>query len=544
MMPKQIKFIIILIIMGTVLLLLSFAENFQYYLSKYGMTSAEESINLYWPEDVDESICQVRYFVDSYEINVYITEKGQHYFFLPADASLEKLPIFFVVPDGYKLMVDGVELNTGYSYCNISNDMELEVSFISDSGISETTKYLFMQSSTHSMYLTIDEGLGSIEAMQKDENKEISCYGAGYFRGTNRNQEFATYLSIKGRGNASWEDEKKGYALTFYNSAAYDDKEGVNICGMGKSSKWTLIANYKDRTQLRNAIALSMAQDIDMEGAVEYIFVDFYLNGIYQGLYLLTEKVEADDDRINVIEATQDNLNGSYLLEFDNYIDIPQFSTASTGQLMTIKAPDNLESYTAIQKFVNEADNAISNINGYNEQSGKYWYEYIDIDSFAKLWIVREYTLEYDASVNFRLYYDAEDGRLHGGPAWDFDNALGRNVGQYADPTYTLFESGDRNPNGWMSLLLRFSDFTKRIEELYKEYFGLFNTPNESSVYRKTVQLREDMAASIEMNYIVWEEMLTYDKWNMPEDTTYEGHFQLLLEFIEQRNDFWVEYMK
>lgn len=41
-----------------------------------------------------------------------------------------------------------------------------------------------------------------------------------------------------------------------------------------------------------------------------------------------------------------------------------------------------------------------------------------------------------------------------------------------------------------------------------------------------------------------WEEMLTYDKWNMPEDTTYEGHFQLLLEFIEQRNDFWVEYMK
>ena len=90
-----------------------------------------------------------------------------------------------------------------------------------------------------------------------------------------------------------------------------------------------------------------------MENAVKFVFVDVYMNGEHLGLYNLAQKVESGKAQVDIDEAEADNLSGGYLLEFDNYSDTPQIKLEQSGMLVTVNSPDDLESYTAIEKLLN-----------------------------------------------------------------------------------------------------------------------------------------------------------------------------------------------
>lgn len=468
----------------------------------------------------------------------------EYRFYLPGGTNLNQLTLNCHIGTNYSVTIDGKTFTESMQLpVDFSKTQKMEITFTDQKGNASTQRYTFVASSANILCLNINESLGAIAAMHGDANHETYCYGTLSYIATEGQYDCSSAFSLKGRGNATWEDEKKGYALKLYESQDYNEKNKIALSGLGRSANWVLVANHRDRTLLRNALAQTLAAKLGMTNAVKFVFVDLYMNGEYLGLYMLMEKIEIGKDQVDIIEATADNVDGGYLLEFDNYSDTPQVRLKQSGLPVTINAPSDLSSYTAIEKLLNEAEIAITNPNGYNRQTGKYWYDYIDINSFAILWMVREYTMDYDANVNFRFYYDPSDEKFHGGPVWDFDNSMARSTGNYANPEFALIESGDRNQNCWLTKLMQFDAFREEIVKLYHQHSNLFNTSHSDSIYALANRYYAELSYSIEQNFIVWKNQLANPNWNVPKRPTYNGHFKILTDFLKNRNVFWKTYI-
>lgn len=97
----------------------------------------------------------------------------------------------------------------------------------------------------------------------------------------------ADSLRIRGRGNTTWDHyPKKSYRFNL--------TEKVNFIGSGQTKKWVLLANWMDRTLLRNDVALEAARRSCIEWVPSGTFVDFYLDGEYRGVYWLGEKINIE----------------------------------------------------------------------------------------------------------------------------------------------------------------------------------------------------------------------------------------------------------
>ena len=151
--------------------------------------------------------------------------------------------------------------------------------------------------------------------------------------------------------------------------------------------------------------------------------------------------------------------------------------------------------------------------------------------------------MDYDATVNFKAYYDPSDGKLHAGPAWDFDNSMARTTGKYANPETELIPTGDRNKNCWLTKLMNFEQFNNEIVRLYNANRSLFNTNSQYSIYALALKYYDELETSVNMNFTVWEGQLHNTSWNTPEDQSYDGHFAILTDFLIRRNEFWKSYI-
>ena len=69
---------------------------------------------------------------------------------------------------------------------------------------------------------------------------------------------------------------------------------------MGKSKTWLLISNYKDWTNMRNKLVYELAKYVGMPYTPDSVYVSLYVNHQYRGLYLLIEKLQVADNRIEL----------------------------------------------------------------------------------------------------------------------------------------------------------------------------------------------------------------------------------------------------
>lgn len=125
-------------------------------------------------------------------------------------------------------------------------------------------------------------------------------------------------MSIKGRGNSTWNYPKKPYALKL------DKKD--KVLGMPKHKRWVLLANWKDRTLLRNEAAFWLSRQTGLPYTVRGQFVELEFNGSHAGNYYLCEQIKLDKNRVDIeemedFETDPDLITGGYLLELDTYHD-------------------------------------------------------------------------------------------------------------------------------------------------------------------------------------------------------------------------------
>ena len=107
----------------------------------------------------------------------------------------------------------------------------------------------------------------------------------------------SSYIGIEQRGGwATLQLPKKSYSLSFLNSTFLDDKRSYSVFDLEQNTDWMLDGMYTDNTRLRNKIASNIWKAIPGEKhyAISPNFVELYINNEHQGLYCLSENINAE----------------------------------------------------------------------------------------------------------------------------------------------------------------------------------------------------------------------------------------------------------
>lgn len=265
-------------------------------------------------------------------------------------------------------------------------------------------------------------------------------------------------VNIKGRGNSTWSFfPKKSYRLKF--------EEKVSLLDEPKDKSWVMLANYSDKTMLRNQTAFYMGSISNLDYTPRLHFVELVLNGDFRGNYLLGDKLKIGKNRVNVG-------NDGFLLEIDARAtdDEITFKTQHISNPFIIKDPDVVigdDNYNYVRNYVLMAENALYSDNFTDEKEG--WQKYIDMESFVDWYLINEIAKNTDAVFYSSCYMNLKrNGKLKMGPLWDFDIAFG-NV-NYNDNYLT---SGFKiRYTSWFSRLFKDPAFVKRVKERFNYFYS------------------------------------------------------------------------
>lgn len=231
-------------------------------------------------------------------------------------------------------------------------------------------------------------------------------------------------LGIKGHGNSTWAMPKKPYRLNLDSKAA--------LLGMTSDSNWILLANFDDKTMLRNDVSFQMSTRIGMFWTPHSAFVEVMLNGVYEGTYQLTEKVEVSKARLNIgsIDATDNSgtdLTGGYLGEIDNYRGQTLNFNDFLGLPIGLEDPDppTAEQAAYWTAAFKQAEMTLYSANFTDPNTG--WQSAWDLQSNVNYFIVEELAGNQDADdwSSDYFYKPRSEPRFYRGPVWDMDVSLG-----------------------------------------------------------------------------------------------------------------------
>jgi hypothetical protein len=278
---------------------------------------------------------------------------------------------------------------------------------------------------------------------------------------------------IRGRGNSTWGQPKNPYKVQFSNDASY--AAIADVLGMKKQRNWALLADYFDRSLIRNKLALSLGGSSVFADGLKWTpsgqHVEVTLNGDYVGVYLLTEDIRIDKARLDIkkmsSDATVNDLDGGYIVEVDSRLDCYVWWDFSLQLVTPQGVPICID--TPDESAITRSQLAYIKTLLLEVEQGLYASRSIDrlnAASFADWYLLQELFRNNDAifvSSDF-MWKDTEaatdprDRLLNMGPLWDFDRAAG-NV-NYNDNWNTegCWVSKPYQPN-WFSKLFENQEF-------------------------------------------------------------------------------------
>ena len=288
-------------------------------------------------------------------------------------------------------------------------------------------------------------------------------------------------VQLKGRGNSTWGADKKPFQIKLSN------KDG--FLGMKPGKKWVLLADFYDPTHLRNETAFYLERVIGEKYPVESRYANLTIDGEAQGLYLVTSKIEIGKNSVDL----RDKLG--ILVELDNlHLDDCTFSVKHTCIVAKdVVAEDDMG--LAKDEFMASFNELEGLLDG-----GEYAdiERLIDVDSFAKYYLLSEFTVNPDAYVSsFFMYKDGLEDKIHAGPGWDFDLTFGNQewwnwvkVEQEFRPN--SFLNFHANENTLIGKLLKYPEFRRRAYNIYSETLAKRETEIVEHVRRTAAVIKDD----------------------------------------------------
>lgn len=311
-------------------------------------------------------------------------------------------------------------------------------------------------------------------------------------------------IRIKTRGNSSSRFDKKQYRVTFVS----DDDPLVSVdhavMGMPAESDWVLNGPYLDKTLLRNYLMYNIAGEI-MDWAPNVRFCEVFLNGTYQGVYLMVEAVKVGEHRVNVTKVVEGQAATGYLVARErpgdtNYA-LDTFGTyaAKTYNELGIAYPSQRVLTELQAEYVRQDISAFEKMLyslDYDDPR-KGYASWIDVQSFVDYFLLNEFSLNSDAGALSTYAHKDIRSKLKMGPVWDFNNGFDNY--QYYAKDLQSFHMTNTN---WYVMLLRDELFVESIIKRYRELReGVLNEA-------RVMQLIDDTIAwlgpAIDRNFEVW----------------------------------------
>ena len=459
-----------------------------------------------------EDALSVDVTVDNVTENIECWQVGsEYYLFLPGYGSLDQMRLR---TGKWEVLLNGERLADGTSCETI--DLNWQYSLQVD-GEELGTLTILRSSGAGAMFL--DVASGNMDYIHAKKGNEES----GELRLYSREGELdysGRIDNINGRGNSTWNMEKKSYSVTLV--------EDGDLLGMGSAKKWILLSNAMDTSGLRNKVVFDFAKEFGLAYAPDSDWVDLYLNGEYAGLYLLCERNEVHPERVAISES------GSFLVSKDaegRMEDFQRvfFKTDAHAALRVHYMDMELES---LQDIWQSAENAILAEDGVDPVSGKSWQECIDVESWVKKYLVEEGFANIDGTnLSQYFYMDGSDGtgKIYAGPVWDYDLAILYDAEHMLDSVRMFFGNVPGNYGSpWPDALYHKPEYYAQIVAKYETEF----TPLMEHYIQTTIpQYAQRILDAAEMNAL---------RWGVPTEST-----ELLQQYLTMRLDFldsvWLE---
>lgn len=335
-----------------------------------------------------------------------------------------------------------------------------------------------------------------------------------------------TNCGVRLRGNSTQKLPKKPFAVKLTAKRP--------ILGMPTHKRWCLLANWLDRSMIRNLVGFAAAKATTEAWKTESIdegmvwnpsgkSVELVIDGRHVGNYLLCEQIKIGSKRLNINDCYEDlvadGLSSSfedcgYLVEFDvmqdeNYKGVT--SRGITWQLKDDVLPADYASQIgakiqAIEDAIKKGDFAA-------------YSKLIDIPSFIDQWFVVELAMnrEYTEPRSLYSYYNGGTDKLHAGPVWDFDRGTFQNpteaqkMGSSRVKSYDAFLSSsskvsksggykeNQQPCLWYPLLMNDPEFVRMVKSRWSALY-----PHLLAVTDEIVRLGAENALSWEYDSTMW----------------------------------------
>ena len=351
---------------------------------------------------------------------------------------------------------------------------------------------------------------------------------------------------IKGRGNSSWSQPKKGYNLKF-------DKKQV-FFELPASKKWCLVANHSDKTLLRNKYASVLGHTLyNSQWNPTLTSVDWIMNGVYMGNYTFCEKISLEDGRVayqDISDCTEakitkgsytdqngdgnvDLYDGGFVLEVDARLDADFYFTTTRGVKVTLKEPDEVDETAQqhVKNIVQAAENALYSNNFTGSDN---WRNYFDEDAAIDWYIMNEFTKNNDAKFFSSVYirYNPADGKLYMGPNWDFDISCGNINYNNCDKTdgYWIKNAA------WIKRMFQDPTFAENVKNRWNATKdALLQTLADDGLIQN---LADANAVSCELNFMKWQILGKYvwpNAAGYANRKTYQSEIDYMRNWLSER---------
>lgn len=281
-------------------------------------------------------------------------------------------------------------------------------------------------------------------------------------------------ISIRLRGNSTLNLDKKSYRFKF------PKKFNPLHLGDGSAKSWNLVANYYDTSLLRSMTAYHLGDMLDnMPYTPNSRSVEVYVNGNYQGVYLLCEAVNVAKSRITITEDTTKIEEDGYLVEMSRYAEENVFTVdCCQYEVKSDVSGDPEIAAKQIAYISNYTEQALHALKSGSQSEAE---KYIDIPSLVDNYLANELCKNVDAGWD--SYYFSKDagGKLTFHPMWDYDLALGNNTeakGISDAKGLGIFDVTDSsaNSNPWLCYAIRCDWFREMLQVRWDEKLAEIET--------------------------------------------------------------------
>ena len=422
----------------------------------------------------------------------------------------------------------------------------LEKKIIVRNGKGEGRGYLLIYQGSRIPALFLEADSRELSKVHGSKNQQITEGRAVYEEEDGTVSYDGALEQLKSRGNNTFLYAKKPYQLKL--------GEKASLSGMGKGKTWILLAHWVDVSMLRNQIVLDLSREAGLKNAVGCVQADVWINGSYNGLYLITEKIQIGKGRIpitNLEKETEkvnpspfeagklvtekskampllryysgitdpEDVTGGYIFTVEKHArlrdnPVPGFKTANELSVR-IKEPTYPSQKQAeyLSGLISETQEALLAPDGIHPETGKSYEEYLDTDSFARKLLIEDWCKNYDLAGGSQHFYkdsDRTDPLVYAGPSWDYDLCMGNMADRGIAPGTPYVTVYKRNSNLYW-LLYRHEAFRELTGQIWQRDFrpavAVLLGEKEAEpggIIRSLDEYKERISASAAMNYKRW----------------------------------------